>query len=71
MSKRSGGVAAAESATGAFCEWRSELFRNPQKPPQARFANGAGNCTVLRPAYFFTFSPTPSADNAYRTPCTP
>ena len=34
-------------------------------------ANGAGNCTVLHPAYFFTFSPTPSADNAYRTPYTP
>ena len=46
MSKRSGGVAAAESAAGAFCEWRGELFRNPQKPPQARFANGAVNCFV-------------------------
>lgn len=32
MSKRSGGIAAAESATGAFCEWRSELFRTP--PPE-------------------------------------
>ena len=29
MSKRSGGVAAAESATGAFCEWRSELYYLP------------------------------------------
>ena len=46
MSKRSGGAAAAESATGAFCEWRSELFHNPQKLPQARFANGAVNCFV-------------------------
>ena len=29
MSKRSGGVAAAESATGAFCEWRGELYYLP------------------------------------------
>ena len=67
MSKRSGGVAAAESATGAFCEWRSELFRNTQKLPPTRFANGAVNCTILLP----TFSPTPSADSAYRIPYTP
>jgi hypothetical protein len=29
MSKRSGGVAAAETSTGAFCEWRVELYRPP------------------------------------------
>lgn len=54
MSKKSGGVAAAESATGAFCEWRSELFRNPQKLPQTLFANGAANCTISHSAYFFS-----------------
>ena len=54
MSKRSGGVAAAESATGAFCEWHSELFRNTQKLPQTRFANGAVNCTISHSAYFFS-----------------
>ena len=29
MSKRSGGVAAAETSTGAFCEWRGELYCPP------------------------------------------
>lgn len=66
MSKSNGDTAAAGSTAGVVHDNRRFAER-----AFYYIANGAGNCTVLHPAYFFTFSPTPSADNAYRTPYTP
>ena len=66
MSKSNGDAAAAGSTAGVVHDNRRFAER-----AFYYIANGAWNCTVLHPAYFFTFSPTPSADNAYRTPYTP